>query len=339
MSIRGVVFAGLWTTSGLALLATGALVYLRMITPTYPRAIEIVAFSPLAMPIATAALIASVALVPLSSRCQRRFAFSAAAVALLAALLGFSWVAPLFLGARPSADDRAEIVIMAQNLEYGDAELIAERALAARVDLLVITDAPMQAVLQLRSSAMASQLPYSAGIREWGHEGSVVLSRYPLTDVARISDGGDSRVVTVHTPQLGDIDLLALHPTPPYQKGGWTADYERITTYLRDHYPAAAAARSPAIIAGDLNATLDHAPIRRMRAIGFADAADQLNLGFQPTWPAPGSVRRFGLPVPPLVQIDHVMTSSALVATSLTTFHSEGTDHLGLLAKVQRARL
>jgi endonuclease/exonuclease/phosphatase family metal-dependent hydrolase len=146
-------------------------------------------------------------------------------------------------------------------------------------------------------------------------------------------------VVTVQTPQLGNIDVLALHPTPPYQKGGWTADYKRITTYIRDHYSAGAAARNSVIIAGDLNATLDHAPIRRIRAMGFADAADQLNLGFQPTWPAPGSVRRFGISIPPLVQIDHVMTSPALVATSLTTFHSEGTDHLGLLARVQRAKL
>ena len=339
MSIRGVVSAGLWTTSGLALLVTGAMAYLRMITPIHPRAIEIVALSPLAMPIASAALIASVAVVPLSSPSRRRLAVSTVAAALLAVLLAFSWVAPLLLGGRTSVDDRADLVVMAQNLEYGDAQLIAERALAARVDLLVVTDAPTQAVQQLRSNAMARQLPYSAGVREWSHEGSVVLSRYPLTDVARISDGGDSRVVTVHTPQLGDIDLLALHPTPPYQEGRWTADYERITTYVRDHYSAGAAARNPVIIAGDLNATLDHAPIRRIRAMGFADAADELNLGFQPTWPAPGSVRRFGISVPPLVQIDHVMTSSALVATSMTTFHSDGTDHLGLLAKVQRARL
>jgi endonuclease/exonuclease/phosphatase (EEP) superfamily protein YafD len=338
VSTRALFAAGLWAISGLALLATGTLVCLRIITPTHSRAIETVALSPLAVPIASVALVASLAIAILSSGSQRKMAFGAAAVAFLAALVAFSWIAPLYLGSRSSVDGRGELVVMAQNLEYGDARLIADRGIQAGVDLLVVTEAPGPAVLQLR--AMAKELPYTAGFREWGREGSVVLSRYPLTDVTQISDGGDSRVVTVHTPQFGYVDLVALHPTPPYHKAGWSADYERITDYLRDHYAAGGALHNrPVIIAGDFNATLDHAPIRRMRVMGFTDAADQLNLGFQPTWPAPRSVQRFGISVPPLVQIDHVMSSPALVVTSLTTFHSEGADHLGVLAKLQRAQL
>ena len=135
MSIRGVVAAGLWTISGLALLATGTLVYLRIIAPTYSRAIEIVALSPLAMPIASVALIASLAVASSSSGSQRKIAFGSAAVALLAALVAFSWIAPLYLGSRSSVDGSAELVVMAQNLEYGDARLIADRAIQARVDL------------------------------------------------------------------------------------------------------------------------------------------------------------------------------------------------------------
>jgi len=338
VSIRGVVAVGLWAISGLALLTIGTLVYLRIITPTYSRAIEIVAFSPLAMPIASVALIASLAAATLSSGLQRKMAFGAAAVALLAALVAFSWIAPLYLGSRSSVEGSAELVVMAQNLEYGDARLIADRGIQAGVDVLVVTEAPGPALLQLRE--IAKELPYTIGIGEWGGEGSVVLSRYPLTDGTQISDGGDSRVVTVHTPEFGDVDLVALHPTPPYQKARWTADYERITDYLRDHYAAGAALHNrPVVIAGDFNATLDHAPIRRIRAMGFTDSADQLNLGFQPTWPAPGSVQRFGISVPPLVQIDHVMTSPALVAASLTTFHTEGADHLGVLVRLQQAQL
>jgi endonuclease/exonuclease/phosphatase family metal-dependent hydrolase len=338
VSIRGVVAAGLWAISGVALLAIGTLVYLRIITPTYSRAIELVALSPFAMHFAIVALIASLAVATLSYGSQRKMAFGAAAVAVLATLVAFSWIAPLYLGSRSSVDGRAELVVMAQNLEYGDARLIADRGIQAGVDLLVVTDAPGPTVMQLHT--MAKELPYTVGVGEWDGEGSVVLSRYPLTDVTRIADGGPSRVVTVHTPQFGSVDLVALHPTPPYQKARWTADYERITDYLRDNYAAGAALHDrPVVIAGDFNATLDHAPIRRIRAMGFTDSADQLNLGFQPTWPAPGSVQRFGISVPPLVQIDHVMTSPALVAASLTTFHSEGADHLGVLARLQRARL
>jgi endonuclease/exonuclease/phosphatase family metal-dependent hydrolase len=334
-----VVAAGLWTISGLSLMATCTLIYLRMTTPSHPRAIELVALSPWAVPMAGSALIAALVLVPLSSRYRRKVAFAVTAVALSAALLASSWVAPLFTGTKAEPDGAAALTVMAQNLEYGDPQLIADRAIQARVDLLVVTDARAPTVLQLRASEMAKGLRYSAGVRAWGVEGSAVFSRYPLTDVARISDGGDSRVLTVQSPQLGDVDVVVLHPTPPYQKGGWTADYERITTYLRDQYSVDAAGRNrPVIIAGDLNATLDHAPIRRIRAMGFTDAADQRNVGFQPTWPAPGSVHRFGISVPPLVQIDHVLTSPVLAATSFTTFHSGGTDHMGLLVKVQRVR-
>ena len=126
---------------------------------------------------------------------------------------------------------------------------------------------------------------------------------------------------------------------PRTREAGWTADYERITDYLRAHYAADTALHNrPVVIASDFDATLDHAPIRRIRAMGFTDSADQLNLGFQPTWPAPGSVQRFSIPVPPLVQIDHVMTSPALVVTSFTTFHSGSTDHLGVLARLRRTR-
>src|SRR4029453_17370998 len=98
--------------------------------------------------------------------------------------------------------------------------LIADRGIQAGVDVLVVTEAPGPAVLQLR--AMAKELPYTVGIGEWGGGGSVVLSRYPLTDFTRISDGGASRVVTVHTPEFGAVDLVALHPIPPNQKAGWT---------------------------------------------------------------------------------------------------------------------
>jgi hypothetical protein len=150
VSIRGVVAAGLWAISGLALLTIGTLAYLRTITPTYSRAIEMVAFSPLAMPIASVAMIASLAAANLSSGLQRKMAFGAAAVALLAAPVAFSWIAPLYVGSRSSVEGSAELVVMAQNLEYGDARLIADRGIQAGVDLLVVTDAPGPALLQLR---------------------------------------------------------------------------------------------------------------------------------------------------------------------------------------------
>jgi endonuclease/exonuclease/phosphatase (EEP) superfamily protein YafD len=326
--------------SGLALAGSALLAYLRAATPSNPRAIELVALSPLAFPLAGFGLICALVVVPLTRGWGRKAALAVAALTALAAAISFSWIAPLYVGKRPSGQGKASLIVMAQNLEYGAPQAITSKTLDAGVDVLIVTDAPAPSVLQLAAGEMRQALPYHVGVGEHGPNGSVVLSRYPLTEVALISDGGDSRVVTVHTPELGNVDIVALHPTPPYQEGAWAADYERITSDLRHRYAATAGTSTrPVVIAGDLNATLDHAPLRSIQALGFADAVDQLNLGFKPTWPAPGSVRRAGISVPPFVQIDHILTSPALMIATLTTFHCDGADHLGVLAEVQRARL
>lgn len=339
MSLRNLIATIICVISVLALAATGLLIYVGATAPTWQRAIELVALVPLAFPLGGLALVLALVLVPLTTRRRRWRAWCLATIALLAAAGAFAGVAPLIFGHKPAAESGRSLVIMTQNLEYGDPQSLAEVALLAKVDLLVVTDASATTVLRLRVTEIGRTLSHIVGLGQAGPEGSVVFSRYPLSDVTRISDNGDSRAVTAHTPHMGDVDLVALHPSPPYQKEAWIADYEQITAYLlnRDAGSAGRAGR-PVVVAGDLNATLDHAPIRRIRELGFSDAVEQLNLGFQPTWPAAGSIRLFGIPVPPFVQIDHVLTSPALAATGLTTFHSDGTDHLGLCVELQRAR-
>ena len=53
------------------------------------------------------------------------------------------------------------------------------------------------------------------------------------------------------------------------------------------------------ILAGDFNASLDHAAMRRFLSRGYADAADSAGQGLIPTWPA-------NKRLPPLITIDHV---------------------------------
>jgi endonuclease/exonuclease/phosphatase (EEP) superfamily protein YafD len=321
------------------LAASVMMVCLRLTAPTWSRTVELVALAPFGLPFACLAFVTAIAVVPLTPSHRRWMAWCLAFTALLAAASSYSAVAPLLSGRRPPIEGSGRLVVMTQNLEHGDPEAVAEMALRARADLLVVTEASGPTALQLRATTMQRELPYVVGLSQAGPEGSLIFSRYPLANSVNITDGGESRAVAVSTPQLGEVDLIALHPRPPYEKQGWIADYEQITAYLLDHHAAGSdAARRPAVIAGDLNATLDHAPLRKISAFGFTDAVDQLNLGFRPTWPASGCVRVFGIPVPPLVQIDHVLASTALVATGLTTFHADGTDHLGLLVELQQAK-
>jgi endonuclease/exonuclease/phosphatase (EEP) superfamily protein YafD len=315
------------------------LVGLRVTAPTWSRALELVALAPFALPFACLALVTAVAVVPLTPGRRQWIARCLAASALLAAACSYSAVAPLLTGHRPPVEGSGSLVLMTQNLEHGKPQAVAEVAVRANVDVLVVTEASASTASQLRVATVQRNFPYAVGLGEAGPEGTIVFSRYPLTNSLTITDGGGSRAVTVRAPQLGDVDVIALHPRPPYEKQGWIADYQQITAYLLNKYPASSdAARRSAVIAGDLNATLDHAPLRKITALGFTDAVDELNLGFRPTWPARGCVRVLGIPVPPLVQIDHVLASTALVATELTTFHADGTDHLGLFAELRRAR-
>jgi endonuclease/exonuclease/phosphatase (EEP) superfamily protein YafD len=323
--------------SMLALAGGGMLIYLRAAAPTWWRTIELVAVVPLALPLASLSLVTAIGVVPLTPRRWRWMPWCLAVSAMVMVGPALATVAPLFVGSKPAPAGEPSLVVMAQNMEYGDPPALAEMVIRSRADVLVVTDASAPIVLRLGTTGLRRDLPYTIGIGQTGSEGSVVFSRYPLTDVARISDRGDSRVVTVHTPQLGDVDLIALHPRPPYEKRGWMDDYELITGYLLSSASATRGKR-PVVVAGDLNATLDHAPIRRMRAMGFTDAVDQLNLGFEPTWPAEGSVRIHRIPIPALVQIDHVLTSPDLVATALTRLHLEGADHLGLCVELRRAK-
>ncbi len=91
------------------------------------------------------------------------------------------------------------------------------------------------------------------------------------------------------------------------------------------------------VLAGDFNATLAHAPVRRILDLGFADAAVQVNAGWSPTWPSGGYERRLGVTVPAFAAIDHVMTSPRLVVTQAETVAVPGADHEAVVATISGA--
>ena len=88
----------------------------------------------------------------------------------------------------------------------------------------------------------------------------------------------------------------------------------------------------PTVVAGDLNATMDHAPMRELVGRGFRDAATEARSRWQPTWPSAGMVSRFGVTVPPLLAIDHVLVDEGLRAVATRSYPVPGTDHRALVA-------
>ncbi len=323
--------------AGLATLAlipvVSVLTIPRLQEPSTGRGVELAALTPWGLPASALLAVVALVLTTFARRWWRALAGFVVAMGVLAFVAHAVWLAPLFHGssataASGSSGQPAPIVVMTQNLEYGDAASLDDVVSANAVDILVLADLTPAGRSAVLGSSVPARLPFCVG----KDGGSLVLSRYPLDGDRFISGGGDSRELTVSTPTAGLVDLVALHPTPPYQGDKWRNDYEDII----DRLTASGHERPdrPRVILGDFNATVDNVPMRKILTLGYSDAVEQTNAGWQPTYPAPGAERRFGLPVPPLVQIDHVLVSAGIVASDARTVVVKGADHLGVIANV-----
>ena len=124
--------------------------------------------------------------------------------------------------------------------------------------------------------------------------------------------------VEVTGGQLGPLRFAAVHTQAPVsqQIPRWRSDLAGLRQWC--------AGPTPAVVAGDLNATLDPAALRAGMA-GCDDAAAQRGAGLVSTWgPTPGS-RPFG------PQIDHVLVTGGIATDSLTVHEVPGSDHRAIL--------
>jgi endonuclease/exonuclease/phosphatase (EEP) superfamily protein YafD len=81
------------------------------------------------------------------------------------------------------------------------------------------------------------------------------------------------------------------------------------------------------ILAGDFNATLDHAELRRLLDTGYQDAAAEVGAGLKGTWP-------HGRRLLPPVAIDHVLADARCGVRSFSVHTIAGTDHRAVLAEL-----
>ena len=308
----------------------------RLGDPTSKLGLQLVALTPLGL-IAAIVLLGTAAIAAVLTRGRLRvLGLVLAALGALGVVAHLMWLAPLYVGTAPTAEPGPPLVVLTQNLEGADVNELAREVEARGVEVLVLSDVSEHQGLVVAATTIPRDLPHVL----FTGGGPTVYSKYPMTEEVATSPDESAAVsrpfrsVQIATPSLGTIRLVAVHPAPPYHTAAWADDYRRTAGLLENR---ATADPLPTILAGDLNATLDHAPLRRIEALGYTDGVVQTNGGFRPTWPAPGSVRKFRVSVPPLVQIDHVMVSDQLVVTATSTVTIPESDHLGVLASVQRA--
>ncbi len=142
-----------------------------------------------------------------------------------------------------------------------------------------------------------------------------------LGDVrAQVSSGMPFPSVQLTGGNLGDLRFLAFHSVAP-RRGDvpqWRSDLARL--------PAWCAGSTPAIVAGDFNATLDNSTFRSATA-GCTDAAAQRGDGLVPTWPT-------WLPDWIGPQIDHVLFTSTIAAETFEAREVAGSDHRAVITRL-----
>lgn len=231
---------------------------------------------------------------------------------------------PLFIGR--AAEEGIPIRVLTANLREGAAEPAALATLACdRADVFVAQELTPELAGQL--DVLETEFPYRALDPAPSAGGVGIWSRYPIVQSSR-NPGYLLGMVsaTVRVPGASDdVIVLAAHLAGPWPQA--IDDWRRELAKLPETLSAtASAARGPVIVAGDLNATADMQPFRRLLRDGFADAAEQSGSGFVRTFPADDSM-------PPLIGIDHILTHDSW-ASDVRTVRVPGSDHLGLAATI-----
>jgi endonuclease/exonuclease/phosphatase (EEP) superfamily protein YafD len=255
---------------------------------------------------------------------RRWYVLGATLVALVLAVLS---QASLYNGAAwPTSG--TTLTVMQANLHIGTADpaSVVRDVTEHHVDLLMTEELTPAERDRLLDAGLAAALPHQFAVPSDGGSGLAIWSRFPMTGRTR-HPGFDQGVLTatMHVSRTVSTTVVAMHLPAPYPKGSgeWSAEIKRLHVVLQQ----AARGNDPVIAAGDLNATTDHAQLRTLLTGGYHDAVEQSGAGYLSTYPAD---RWY----PPLIAIDHVLTSGA-TATNARTVKLPGSDHRGLLVKIR----
>jgi endonuclease/exonuclease/phosphatase (EEP) superfamily protein YafD len=218
-----------------------------------------------------------------------------------------------------------DLRVLSVNLEVGEADAseVADVVRRAGVDLLSVQELTELAARGLRREGLEDLLPESElrPVRE-GSAGAGLYSRHPLRPLAEVP-GGISRMLRarVRVPGATGTEVVAVHPYPPTERNAsaWREGLEAL--------PGAEPEGAIRILAGDFNATFDHAEFRELVDTGYVDAAAARGLGLAATWPADRIW-------PPPVTIDHVLVDERAHVPDAEVIDISGTDHRAVLGEL-----
>ena len=246
----------------------------------------------------------------------------ALAVLLLAISVGVLLLPRIQSNDQPDAHG-VHVRILAANLDDGhvDPAVIKKLVLDNKVDIAVLPELSRAETPALDEPDFFAAMPYRVldpGVAGSG-DGSGIYARFPLRQtilVEALELSMPSAVVDL--PGRDDLEITAAHVQSALHGSAdvWKRDLARLPPPLKERVR---------VIAGDFNASLDHASFRDVLARGYADAAEQTGRGLDATWAGWG---------PPLT-IDHVLLDRRCAVREYRVLPLPGSDHDAILADLQ----
>ncbi|WP_438860679.1 endonuclease/exonuclease/phosphatase family protein [Amycolatopsis solani] len=227
---------------------------------------------------------------------------------------------------RLSASEQREVHgktlrVLSSNLLYGQADpkAVVDLVREQRIDVLNLVEMTPRVVDGLTAAGLFQLLPHRVLHPAPGAFGSGIVSRFPLKEVNLTGDSAAKQPGA--QADLGDgvvAEIVAVHPiSPDVDTPQWEREMKDLSRAAGEH--------GLRILAGDFNATLDHAAFRTVLSRGYNDAAEERGSALAPTWPS-------SLPV---VTIDHVVVDNRAAVLDYRVFDVPGSDHRAAFAEVR----
>ncbi|MFG3139100.1 endonuclease/exonuclease/phosphatase family protein [Streptomyces sp. NPDC048211] len=219
----------------------------------------------------------------------------------------------------------ARLDVLTSNVEFGGAtDALITTVRRERPDVVFVQECDFACADALAARVPAASYPYRDVVRLDGSLGSAILSRLPLRPAGRV--GGTMAMPGAVAVVAGrEVRLQLAHPMPPVPGG--VSVWRRELGRIRDL--AAAVRERPAVVAGDFNASQDHAAFRAVLDAGaLHDSARLAGSSRTYSWPADRAT-------PLRTQIDHVLVSEEFSVRSARFLRLAATDHRALLVALE----
>ena len=258
-------------------------------------------------------------------RVRRAWPFTAGLLVVL--LIGAGMVAPRAI-ADPAPTAGTPFTVLSFNTYEGRADVnaLADLIRSARPDVVALPEAGQRFASKLAPliEPMGYRLRSSVGEDTPDVQGVTAAVAARLGDVNFKIGHNTSSFPDVQMTggTLGTMQVVAFHSVAPVPGAvpEWRDDMALLPTWC--------AGSTPAIVAGDFNATLDHS-LLRAGMVGCGDAASQRGDGLLPTWGPTDRTRTIG------PQIDHVLATHGIEASSFRVVDLPGSDHHAILATLR----